>query len=240
MCGRIAQGETAEAVARRLGVTERVPGQPPSWNMAPGQSVMVVASAGKKERAFLRPVWGFLPPWENYNPELIRNSPINARAETVAGNRLFGRAFRTARCLVPVTAWYEWAVRPDGPKQPYAMGPAGREILTLGGILSVHLDPWKYKSYYLAIITTAAPSSLASIHARAPLVIAEADHAVWLGQQKGEPAGLLNPVAGEMIEAWMVDRGVNDPANNGAQLLERCDELSKARGALAVADTGPA
>jgi putative SOS response-associated peptidase YedK len=71
-------------------------------------------------------------------------------------------------------------------------------------------------------------------------VIAEADHAVWLGQQKGEPAGLLNPVAGEMIEAWMVDRGVNDPANNGAQLLERCDELSKARGALAVADTGPA
>ena len=240
MCGRIAQGETAEAVARRLGVTERVPGQPPSWNVAPGQSVLVVAAAGKKERAFLRPVWGFLPPWENYNPELIRTSPINARAETVAGNRLFGRAFRTARCLVPVTAWYEWAVRPDGPKQPYAMGPAGREILTLGGILSVHLDPWKYKSYYLAIITTAAPSALASIHARAPLVIAEADHAVWLGQQKGEPAGLLNPVASEMIEAWMVGRDVNDPANNGPELLERRDNLSATRGALAAADTGPA
>ncbi|WP_408863219.1 SOS response-associated peptidase family protein, partial [Acidiphilium sp.] len=45
--------------------------------------------------------------------------PINARAETVATSPMFNQAFAARRCLVPVDAWYEWQVTPNG-KRPFA------------------------------------------------------------------------------------------------------------------------
>jgi putative SOS response-associated peptidase YedK len=43
---------------------------------------------------------------------------FNARAETVSERPIFRSAFKSKRCLMPITGYYEWQDTPRG-KQPY-------------------------------------------------------------------------------------------------------------------------
>jgi putative SOS response-associated peptidase YedK len=48
----------------------------------------------------------------------LKLATFNARAETVAEKPFFREAFKRNRCLIPVSAYYEWEDTPDG-KQPW-------------------------------------------------------------------------------------------------------------------------
>jgi putative SOS response-associated peptidase YedK len=52
-----------------------------------------------------------------------------------------------------------------------------------------------------------------------PLVVAEPDWPVWLGEVEGDPTPLLRPAPSGRITTWRVGRAVGNPRNNGAQLL---------------------
>ena len=88
---------------------------PPSYNVTPSQAVWIARQNGTN--VWLEPVmWGLLPRWAKEGEKGPR--PINARAETVATNKLFAPLLRTKRCLVPCDGYYEWKTVPTG-KQPY-------------------------------------------------------------------------------------------------------------------------
>lgn len=84
-----------------LGVDEVVADElPPSWNVAPGRELYVVAGtrAGTRRMGVMR--WGLVPSWSTDPSSGPR--PINARAESLLDRPAFAGLVGRRRCLVPV------------------------------------------------------------------------------------------------------------------------------------------
>jgi putative SOS response-associated peptidase YedK len=100
------------------------PNFPPSWNVAPTDSLHVVrydSKAGERSLDMLR--WGLVPFWARDLNVGFAN--INAKAEGIETRPAFREAFQRRRCLVPVDSFYEWKKTGPG-KQPYAIALADR------------------------------------------------------------------------------------------------------------------
>src|SRR5260370_5895759 len=78
----------------------------PNTNVRPTQRVPVLL--GEHELAILH--WGLVAPWAKD----ARGALINARAEGLAEKPSFRRAFRSQRCLIPASGFYEWQPAPSG------------------------------------------------------------------------------------------------------------------------------
>ena len=80
------------------------PNFPPSWNVAPTDSLPVVrydAKTGKRSLDMLR--WGLVPFWaKDLN---VGFANINAKAEGIETRPAFREAFQRRRCLVPVDSF---------------------------------------------------------------------------------------------------------------------------------------
>ncbi|MBS3025608.1 SOS response-associated peptidase [Acidiphilium multivorum] len=224
MCGRFATFQPVEAIRKRFGAVNSVPADArPSWNIAPSQRALVVRrhpETGERRIDLLS--WGLVPHWTKDIRDVRR--PINARAETLATSPMFKPAFASRRCLVPVDAWYEWQVTPDG-KRPFAFARTDRATMAFAGIWESWVTPGTAKVLRtFAIITTAANATAAPVHDRMPVIIRQEDWPIWLGEAAGESAGLLYPPSDESIEAWPVGQAVNSPRNNGPDLLATAAE----------------
>src|ERR1700674_4316212 len=77
------------------------PNFPPSWNVAPTDSLPVVRYDAKPRQRSLDVMrWGLIPYWAK--DIQISFSTINARAEEVDTKPTFREAFQRRRCLVPL------------------------------------------------------------------------------------------------------------------------------------------
>ena len=70
------------------------------------------------------------------------------------------------------------------------------------------------------IVTTAANEVMARVHHRMPVILEEPDWPAWLGETARDPMALMRPAAGGILHLWPVSRKVNNPANDGPDLLE--------------------
>ncbi|EGO93246.1 hypothetical protein APM_3554 (plasmid) [Acidiphilium sp. PM] len=219
MCGRFAAFQPVEATRKLFGAVNAAPSDArPSWNIAPSQRALVIRhhpETGERRIDLLS--WGLVPHWTKDLKEARR--PINARAETVATSPMFKQAFTARRCLVPVDAWYEWQVTPNG-KRPFAFARTDRTTMAFAGLWESWNTPGTGKVLRtFTIITTSANAMAAPVHDRMPVILDADDWPLWLGERTGEPAALLRPAPDMMIEAWPVGRSVNSPQNNGPELL---------------------
>jgi len=202
-----------------FGTSNAVPNFAPNWNLPPSQLAPVVRhnpKSGERHLNLLR--WGLIPHFER-DPAHARMLN-NARAETVAKLPSFRGAFAARRCIVPAEAFYEW--KRDGKlKQPFAIARADGAPLALGGLWESWTDPVNGDvTRSFAIVTTDANATMAPIHDRMPLVLEPADWSVWLGEQEGNPKGLLRPTADTVLRTWPVSTDVNSVQHNGADLLK--------------------
>jgi putative SOS response-associated peptidase YedK len=134
MCGRVRLSSDVSEIRLVFGIPpERpLPNVPPSWNVAPTDSLPIVrhdAKAGQRSLDMLR--WGLIPYWAKDIKVGFAN--INAKAEGIESKPAFGKAFERRRCLVPVDNFYEWKKTETG-KQPYAIALADRGIMALAGL----------------------------------------------------------------------------------------------------------
>ncbi len=218
MCGRFASTLPPEALARIFGTVNPLPNTAATWNLAPSQDAMVVRrhpERGERHLDLLK--WGLLPYWTK-DPAKARR-PINARAETVATSGMFKGAFRERRCIVPAAAFYEWR-KTGGPKQPFAFARQDGQPIALAGLWEGFRWPSGEVTRSFTIITTAANAMMRPIHDRMPAVLEAEDWPVWLGEQDGDPAGLLRPAPDDALKLWPVSPRVNAPRNNTADLLD--------------------
>jgi len=108
----------------------------------------------------------------------------------------YGEA-RSARCLVPADAFYEWARLDAKAKQPFAIAMKDGQPYALAGLW----DRWKDRKagtnlLTFTVITTDPNEVVQPMHDRMPVIIPEKDYDRWLqpGDPDRPPIDLLRPV----------------------------------------------
>ena len=124
--------------------------------------------------------WGLVPSWAKDIG--IGNQAINARIETAAEKPVFRGAWKSRRCLVPASGFYEWREAPiPGKARPakmpfYITRPDGLP-LTFAGLW----ERWKDGMLSFTILTQDACQGIAQLHDRMPVMLASDGFEAWLG-----------------------------------------------------------
>lgn len=220
MCGRFAFYLPSEATAALFGVDGNIAVEP-RYNIAPTQYVAAVREDEDINRELVMLRWGLVPFWAK--DPTIGNRMINARAETVAEKPSYRAAFRHRRCLVLADGFYEWR-KQGAAKAPYFISLASGEPFGLAALWENWTDKDSGESMQTTtLITTAANDFMAALHHRMPVIL-QADTAdVWLSGRGDflEQALALAPT----LQAWPVDRRVNNARNDGAELIAAAGDI---------------
>jgi putative SOS response-associated peptidase YedK len=220
MCGRYAsyKQDRLRPIEEALDQHLHIDPLPVRYNIAPSQPVVIVRPAAETGFEAALATWGLVPAWSK-EPK-VGYSTINARAENVAKSPAFRSAYRHRRCLVPADGYYEWhAVPGQKLKQPYFIRMADDAPFAFAGLW----ERWVRGGTVLescTILTTAANTLMASIHARMPLILAPEDYRDWMRAEEGVAAALLKPYPSEKMIAYRISTRVNSPRNDDEQCLE--------------------
>lgn len=222
MCSRYSLTSPPEAVRAYFGTVNQLV-FPPRYNIAPTQPVLIVRNDLKGAREMTLVRWGLIPSWVKDPREF--STLINARSETAAEKPSFRGAMRHRRCLVPATAFYEWTGAP-GSKQPHLIRPKAGGVFAMAGLAEHWAGADGSELETMAILTTAANRTMQALHDRMPVILDPAHFATWLdcapGTSKGLE-GLLQPAPDELLEFVQVSPRLNNPRNEGPELVQPAD-----------------
>ena len=140
MCGRFTRNYTWEQIQAlyRLTAPAAIPNLQPRFNACPTDPAdTIVAHDGK--RALVEMRWGLVPFWWSKPLKELRFATFNARVETVTTKPFFREPFKSKRCLMPVSGYYEWQDTPEGKQPWYFTARDGSPVLTIAGLW----DEWK-------------------------------------------------------------------------------------------------
>ncbi len=185
----------------------------PSYNVAPTQpSVTIREHEG--ERVALPAVWGLRPAWME-----TKLAPINAKSETVATSPMFRGAWKSRRCIVPASGFYEWRKVGEG-KVPHYIHRADGALISLAGLYEAGEDGDTF-----TILTCPPNQFMARLHDRMPVILEPESIAAWLG----EPTpSLLRPAPEGVLVAHPVSRRVNSPKVNDESLVKPAESTGPA------------
>ena len=216
MCGRYSLVQT-EQVAERFQAAQAELSLAPRYNVAPSQTMPVVVRNSPNRLVEMQ--WGLIPSWSK-EPQ-VKFSTINARAETLATSPVFRGPFKSRRCLVPASGFYEWRQTGQG-KQPYWIGMQGGELFAFAGLYDIWRDREGNELYSYTIITTPPNDLVAPIHNRMPVILHRDAEDAWLDKNSKPErlAALLAAYPAEAMEAYTVSRAVNNPANESEELMQ--------------------
>ncbi len=159
--------------------------------------------------------WGWKPEWSEGKPI------INTRRETAAQNRLWSKALRERRCVVPVTHFYEWQRRDDSPRSvPWMIKRKNHDHMYFAGVwTSRKTGDTETETHEVSIITEPGNSFMRDVHnhgvnqGRQPVFVDEERIADWLDPalKDGEKAlMLLRPIEDGEYEGEMLEEIGND------------------------------
>lgn len=209
---------------------------PLNWNIAPTNQIYIIRQGqsgdAKLGRILDSASWGIIAPWQkNFaQARVLQSHAINARSESIHEKPTFRQAFRTTRCLIPASGYYEWAsaLGKYPPKQPfYITSVKDREILSIAGIWSSWLSENGEVIQSAAIITQEAVGELAAIHSRMPVFMPRDRWNSWLDPQNREIDYLIGMMdiadSTRGVVARPVSARVNLVANSGPALIEEIE-----------------
>jgi putative SOS response-associated peptidase YedK len=216
MCGRYTLTADGETVRTAYGLVDAPFDYRPRYNIAPQQDVLVVAQGKQGRRAGIMR-WGLVPAWAEGAVDGARM--INARSETVAERAAFRDAFERRRCLVPADGFYEW--RTVGSTKVPMRITLGDELFAFAGLW----ERWQRGDapplYTCTILTTSPAAAIADIHDRMPVMLRPEQYDIWLDRDTDAETlkSLLEPYAGDDLQAYVVSNLVNKVENDGPQCI---------------------
>jgi len=231
MCGRYAQTQSLEEIVTSFDIESTALDQslPLNWNIAPTDEIYIIKgeSSDGEHRKLDSASWGIIAPWQKNAAEAraSQSHAINARSESIHEKPTFRQAFRTTRCLIPATGYYEWATSLGkySPKQPFYISREDHQPLSIAGIWSTWKSPTGEDIQSAAIITREAVGGLEKIHSRMPVMMARERWDQWLDPQNRNIEELiflmqhLQPAEG--LHPVPVSPRVNVVANNGPEMI---------------------
>jgi len=231
MCGRYALNISGEDLAIEFAAGVKDAGYTPSnWNISPTTVIPFISSNDERgiERSIQTARWGLIPSWAKDASR--QANAINARVESIAEKPTFKSAFKSRRCLVPVTGYYEWATELGKykPKQPFYICHKDKQTLAIAGLYETWINPATNSPITTAaIITRQAAGIVAPIHHRMPVILPKDLWSRWLSNKSLSPdetEHYLNMInlnqPDEVLTFWPVSDEVNNARNIGAQLAE--------------------
>ena len=228
MCGRYAQTMGAEELVETFDLSGSTLDHslPLSWNIAPTNEIYIIRNESES-RILDSASWGIIAPWHKSTTEAraSQSHAINARSESIHEKPTFRHAFRTSRCLIPATGYYEWATSLGryAPKQPFYISDADGDELSIAGIWSSWQSPSGEVIQSAAIITREAVGELATIHSRMPVFMPEERWDAWLDPASRDINRLIKMMVTEHPDAGLIAQPVsprvNVVANNDAGLI---------------------
>lgn len=219
MCGRFVRKETIEEIAKKFEIERKACDLPPSYNIAPTQSVAAIVHKDKA-RMLVDLKWGLVPPWSKDTS--FASKLINARAETISEKASFKQAFKNRRCLIISNGFYEWQKSETG-KQPTFIHLPNQELFVFAGLYEHWKAPEGGFVSTCTIITTQASEILSPIHHRMPVILPPEQYDFWLSkdvQDKVALSALLKAYPDEQTAFYPVSDLVNNARNNSPQCLE--------------------
>lgn len=221
MCGRFTNDAKAEDIEKEFKVG-KLNGVSFSarYNIAPTQVIPAVLEAdGERIVGELR--WGLIPPWAK--DEKIASNLINARAETLAEKPSFKNAFRSRRCVIPASGFYEWSKKGAGPKQPHYFYLKDKDVFGFAGLWEEWIDKATGEAIETCtIITTEANAVLEPVHDRMPVILKAENYDVWLDPREKNTARLqdfLVPYPAREMASHPVGKAVNAPTYDAPELI---------------------
>lgn len=185
------------------------------YNIAPSQEAPVVRAArgGGRELAWLR--WGLVPFWAKDPSGGSRM--INARSETAMDKPAFREAFRSRRCAIPASGFYEWTGEPKH-RVPHAITVEGRALIAFAGLWERWKDAQGRPLETFTILTTAANGFVSPMHDRMPAILANGDIDAWLAGGIEDARKVIRPYPDEPMRERVVSRALNNPRNESADV----------------------
>ena len=219
MCGRfnVVSAPLTQFIMEILDSDTPVPHLSTEYNIAPTEQVQVVyTEADRRCLASMR--WWLVPHWA---PEpSTKYSMFNAKSETLATSRAFRDSFKSRRCIVPVSGYYEWRTE-QSVKVPYYVEADADKGLALAGLW----DRWEKDErvvYSCTIVTAEAPQSMQALHRRIPVHLNRAEITQWLAAETDTEslAALLAPTLRVPLKITPVSSYVNNARHKDSRCVE--------------------
>jgi putative SOS response-associated peptidase YedK len=239
MCGRFTYKLTWAEIVKlyRLTLDQPARNTQPRYNICPTTTIdTIVSSEGKRHLVPMR--WGLIPAWWSKPLREMRLATFNARAETVATKPMFRDAFKSKRCLIPASGYYEWSGVP-GNKQPYYFTRRDGQPITFAGLWSNWKDREAGNNLLSCTMVITQPNKLAAeVHDRMPVILEAKDFEQWEHGDAKDAAALMKPAGNDVLQKWPVSKRVNSSRapDDDPTLIERLDQIS----ATALARTAKA
>lgn len=219
MCGRFVLAASESEIKEYFELSKGCVMQS-RYNIAPAHMIPAIRSPGTGIDFFK---WGFIPAWTKPNTRVAISGYINARAETIFEKPTFKNAILRQRCIIPSTGYYEWKQIKDK-KQPYYISLQSNALCGFAGIWESWQDIDGHQQENCAIITVGIEQSqsIASIHARRPLILSKEHHKLWLSPKISQAAliDLMGATDSFDYQFFAVSNRMNNPHFDTQQCLQ--------------------
>lgn len=222
MCGRFVSKAKKEEIEKEFEI--EIKGEDfilPRYNIAPTQLIAAITEIENTREISLFK-WGLIPKWAK--DESIGSKLINARAETVHEKPSFQDAFRSRRCIIPASGFFEWQKTFKGAKQPFYFYLKEKEVFGFAGLWEEWLDKQTGElTETCTIITTEANDILKPVHDRMPAILKPEVYDEWLNpkmKDTGKLQNLLVPFPADEMSTHTVSRNVNFSKTDELELIE--------------------
>jgi len=188
------------------------------YNIAPTEQIPVIVQETQAIRDIRDMRWWLLPNW--VDQPSTKYSMFNARSENLLTSKAFSKPFKSNRCVIPVSGYYEWQKSASG-KLPFYIRPEIGNGFAFAGIC----DRWQRGDQVIescAIVTTEAHGAIRHVHHRMPVQLSSSQIDEWL--DKDTPANSLQrmfvPRLAESLEIIPVSTHVNNARNKDEQCVQ--------------------
>ncbi|SRR6056297_795655 len=228
MCGRYVLKATLEELQKTYGaVPDGTFTVEPSYNVAPSHHMPVILETKNSDKRIIRPHrWGLVPFWADSLK--TGYSMINARGESLAKKKSFQKPFKSQRCIVPASGFYEWKKTSSG-KFPHFIQRKESDLMHFAGLWEHWEDPENgetVNSY--TIITTDANALIEELHDRMPAMLMPEEFDTWLDPSFHDTNALqdlIHPWPDDDIKFYRVNQEVGNVRNNQRELIEPYQDL---------------